>query len=124
MTHVIKLPPALYDQIDQGLSMLHTSNFDDMVTEGDFVRVEDPGGRVFVARVTGFAAVIEKVEGQSDSHVCPTCHGDGGDLDDSSKPCDECNGAGRIDACAHEGCPRPRGYISIYCSAHELVRSD
>lgn len=30
--------------------------------------------------------------------VCPTCGGDGGDLDDSSKPCDECDGFGRVPA--------------------------
>jgi hypothetical protein len=41
----------------------------------------------------------EKTHGAKDAGVrvtCPTCGGDGGDLDDSSKVCDECNGAGTI----------------------------
>lgn len=30
------------------------------------------------------------------SIVCPSCGGDGGDFDDSTKMCDECNGSGRV----------------------------
>lgn len=37
------------------------------------------------------------------TRTCPLCGGDGGDLDDSTKDCDECDGVGRVhgDPVAH-----------------------
>lgn len=55
-------------------------------------------------------------------HECPTCCGDGGDFDDSSKPCDDCNGVGRIPSCTEPGCELPRAYIGTRCPMHKESR--
>lgn len=56
-------------------------------------------------------------------HTCPTCGGAGGDFDDSTKPCDDCNGAGVIPSCTHPGCGLPRAYLGSLCPMHAASRS-
>jgi hypothetical protein len=53
-------------------------------------------GRIFIERPSGRWAVTVAPAPIQERVVCPTCGGDGGDLDDSSKVCDECDGHGKV----------------------------
>jgi hypothetical protein len=65
MEHELRVTKAVYAALNEPLAMMNGKMFDDMASQGDTVIVhctDDPTYAPFKMRVTGIAAVCERVD--------------------------------------------------------------